>query len=224
MHCHLVPGVDDGSPDLETSLALIGRMERMGYRRIITTPHVLLDYYPNSPATIRPPFEKLKAALRAQGSTLDLRVAAEYYLDTHLMELVAAEAPLLTLSGQKILLEFSFISPPMQLQELLFQIKVRGYEPIIAHPERYTYFHHDFSQYQKLVDKGYPLQLNLLSFTGHYGKGVQQAARQLLDKGLVSYLGTDLHHHRHAEELGKLLQDQRLWKKLSAYPWQNDSL
>lgn len=224
MHSHLIPGVDDGSPDVATSISLIKELKKRGYKKLITTPHIFLDYYPNNSVTLNIGYEKLQLGMQKAGMDFPVRVAAEYYLDTHVMDLLEEGIPLLALSGNKVLVEFSMVTPPMHRDELLFRLRIKGYEPVIAHPERYTYYHQDFDQYEYLVDQGFALQLNILSFSGQYGKRVQKTAHQLMDKKLVQYLGTDLHHARHAARLEDLQENKKLMKKLAAYPWKNPGL
>jgi tyrosine-protein phosphatase YwqE len=224
MHSHLIPGIDDGSPDVATSIHLITQLQELGYRKLITTPHILQDYYPNNRTIILQGYETLQQALTSTGLSIEIKPAAEYFLDNHVMELLEKDEPLLTISGNKVLTEFSLIAAPLHRDEFLFQLKVKGYDPIIAHPERYPYYHHKTDQYQMLYDKGYALQVNLLSFTGHYGKGVKKAAMSLLDQNLVKYLGTDLHHQRHIEALKRLCQNRKLMQKLTDYPWENGQL
>jgi len=224
MHSHLIPGVDDGSPDLDTSLALIKRLKSCGYKKLITTPHIFKDYYPNKAETLQPGYMEVKHALKEANINIEFQAAAEYFLDTHVMDLLDNDVPLLTISENKVLTEFSMMNQPMHRDELLFKLRVKGYEPVIAHVERYTYYHQQFEQYRNLFDNGFALQLNILSLSGIYGKKVRKAAYRLLDEGLVKYLGTDLHHSRHASALEKILQDHKLMKKLEAYPWDNPKL
>ena len=224
MHSHLIPGVDDGVPDMETSLSLIRKLHNCGYHTLITTPHIFQDYYPNNTEILHAGYAKVKQALKKQQIPVTIRVAAEYYLDMHVMDLLEENVPLLTLADNKVLIEFSMLTPPLHRDEFLFQLRVKGYEPVIAHVERYSYYHQQFDQYQYLYEKGFALQLNLLSFTGQYGKKIQKTAHQLLEKGWVKYLGTDLHHYRHAAGLQQLQNDRRLMQKLGAYPWENKNL
>ncbi|HEX5551730.1 MAG TPA: CpsB/CapC family capsule biosynthesis tyrosine phosphatase [Chitinophagaceae bacterium] len=224
LHSHLIPGIDDGSPDMETSVSLITSLHEMGYSRIITTPHIKQGYYPNDASTILPGCESVRQELKLRDIPVDLTAAAEYFLDADLIELMRNDEPLLTLTGKKLLVEISFIAPPLQLHEFLYQLQMKGYEPIIAHPERYGYYHREPEQYQKLIDVGCELQLNLLSLTGHYGKEVKKAAFKLLQKQSVSYLGTDLHHYRHIEGLDGILRNRGLMQTLRDYPWKNTDL
>lgn len=224
LHSHLIPGIDDGSPDLETSLALIDSLKALGYRKLITTPHIMQGQFPNDRSTITPGAERLVLELSASGIDIELHAGAEYFLDPGLIEAVQDDEPLLTLSGKKLLVEISFAAPPLQLHEFLYHLQLKGYEPVLAHPERYKYYHHDPEQYKKLMDVGCELQLNLLSVIGYYGKDVRKAALKLLEKKWVTYLATDLHHSRHLAGLHSLLRDDSMMQKLEAYPWKNASL
>jgi tyrosine-protein phosphatase YwqE len=224
MLSHLIPGIDDGSPDSGTSLRLIRQLYAMGYSKIITTPHIMQGFYNNTPSTILPGLELLRGELERLDIPVVIHAAAEYLLDTGLIDTLNADEPLLTLSGKKILVELSFVSPPLQLHSLLYQLQLKGYEPVIAHPERYKYYHDDPEQYRKLMEIGCELQLNLLSLTGHYGKDIKKAAIKLMDHRWPSYLGTDLHHERHAEGLQSLRRNAGLMNRLEAYPWKNNML
>lgn len=224
LHSHLIPGIDDGSPDLDTSVSLIKGLHQLGYTKIITTPHVKQAFFANDPSTILPGLEQVRAAIGAAGIPVELSAAAEHFLDAGLIEAIRENQRLLTLSANKLLVEISFIGPPMQLHEFLYELQVKGYHPVVAHPERYRYYHNDEQQYQKLIDQGCQLQLNLLSLAGHYGKDVRKAAFRLLDKQQVSYLGTDLHHERHLEMMRQMLKDRSLMRRLAEYPWKNREL
>lgn len=224
LHSHLIPGIDDGAPDLETSISLIRALHHMGYQKLITTPHIMQGYYPNDRSTIMDGYERVREALVSHEIPVTLAAAAEYFLDTGLIEAVQQNVPLLTLSGNKLLVEISFAAPPLQLHEFLYHLQLKGYEPVIAHPERYKYYHQDLEQYQKLMDIGCRLQLNLLSLIGHYGKDVKRTALKLLDKKWPVYLATDLHHQRHVEGLRQLLLDHGLIQKLKACDWKNHEL
>ena len=223
-HSHLVPGIDDGSPDVETSIALITSLKELGYTKLITTPHVMQGQYPNDRSTIVPGRDLLRRELAARGIGMELHAAAEYFLDPGLIEAIQDDEPLLTVSGKKLLVEISFAAPPMQLHEFLYHLQLKGYEPILAHPERYKYYHNDMDQYKKLMDVGCELQLNLLSVIGYYGKDVRKAALKLLDRQWLTYLATDLHHGRHLEGLRTLASDEGLMGKLQAYQWKNQLL
>ncbi len=197
MHSHLLPGVDDGSPDVETSLSLIESLYDCGFRELITTPHIYKDLYPNTRDTLSVAYQELPKQLNAQGD-ISLRFAAEYFLDEHVEELIKSGQPLLTIYDNWVLTEISFVQAPIDLDNRLFDLQVAGYKPIMAHPERYAYWHQQKQSYHELKERGVMLQVNLLSLTGYYGRQVAEAARYLVKEGLVDLVGTDCHHHRHA--------------------------
>jgi protein-tyrosine phosphatase len=197
MHSHILPGIDDGSPDVETSVMLVQGLYDLGIRKCIATPHIIGDLYRNNDETIEAALLKLQEACNAAALPMQLSAAAEYMLDDHFMELLQQQKPLRTLHKNILLTEIPYTSEPVNLQEIVFHIITGGYQPVLAHPERYFYFHQNFKGYKKLKDLGFILQVNLLSLTGYYGKEAAQAARYLLDEGLVDLAGTDLHHSRH---------------------------
>jgi len=204
MHSHLLPGIDDGSPDLQTSLRLIKGLEELGYKNFIATPHVMEDLYPNNRGTIQAAYDTLKDELKSKDIDTQIRFAAEYLLDGNVDDMLEKKESLLTLKDKMVLVEISFVSEPIHLKDVLFNLQMNGYQPIFAHPERYAYYHHQPTQYAEIKAMGCLFQSNLLSFSGYYGSSVRQAAEYLVDKGLTDYLGTDLHHDRHLENLRQL--------------------
>ncbi len=223
MHSHLVPGIDDGAPDVATAVALVQELHSMGYTHLITTPHVMADLYPNTSENIRAGLAELRAALQAANLNVTIAAAAEYLMDEAFGEKIETEE-LLTLPDRQILVEMSFIAAPPQLRDYLFRLQMAGYRPILAHPERYEFYRGDRQAYEELVAMGCQLQLNLLSLTGYYGRSVKQTAVKLLQAGMVTYLGTDLHHLRHAEQLRALLQDRKISRLLADYTFANHTL
>jgi len=197
MHSHLLPGIDDGSPDMATSLELKKGLEDLGYLQFIATPHIMWDMYKNTPATINAALTQLQQEPGQQ----NIRPAAEYFMDDYFDQLLATDQRLLTFGGNKVLVEFSFVSPPMNLKEKLFNLQIKGYQPVIAHPERYIFFSTVKSVYDDFKNLGCLFQVNLLSLTGYYGKLVQELAHYLISKKYIDLLGTDLHHSRHLESL-----------------------
>ncbi|MFL5774277.1 MAG: tyrosine-protein phosphatase [Flavisolibacter sp.] len=204
MHSHLIPGIDDGSPDISTSLQLIQGLVSLGYKKLITTPHILWDMYPNTIERISKGMEELKAAVRAAGIEVELKAAAEYFIDDHFQSELQAKAPLLTIGGNMVLVEFSLLTAPMDLQDVLFEMQLQNYQPVIGHPERYTYLARKKEFFDDLKASGCLFQVNLLSLSGHYGAIVQELAEYLLKKNYYDFAGTDLHHVRHLSLLQKL--------------------
>ncbi|MBL7700411.1 MAG: histidinol phosphatase [Chitinophagaceae bacterium] len=200
MHSHLVPGVDDGATDVENSITLINGLRELGFQKFVTTPHVLWDIFKNNSGTISPRYNELKASLEENKLDVPINFAAEYFLDYHVDELIEDGQRLLTIKDNWVLVEFSFVSAPLDLKEKLFNVQMAGYQPIIAHPERYLYFGKT-KMYDELREAGYFFQVNLLSLAGYYGKGPQEIGNMLIKNKYVDFLGTDLHHVRHLAAL-----------------------
>ena len=223
MHSHILPGIDDGSPDVETSIKLIKGLMALGVKKSIATPHVISDLYRNTPATIKNALSILQNELKNQNIQFEVSAAAEYMLDSYFIELLNEEERLLTLKDNIILTEFSYASAPDNYEKISFAIQMAGYKPILAHPERYPYFLNDFKTYNRLIDLGFMLQVNLLSLTGYYGKQTLKAAHYLLDNGLVSYIGSDMHHERHLMMLQDPKSLHQFHKYLSSRNWNDFS-
>jgi protein-tyrosine phosphatase len=201
MHSHLIPGIDDGSPDLETSLRLIRGLADLGYSKLITTPHINQDFFPNTPENIGEGRETVIAELRRQQLDVGFHAAAEYFMDDYFTARLSSRESLLTLRDKLVLVELSFAVPLLNVKEVIFDLQLQGYQPILAHPERYLYFAAAKGWYDQLRDAGCLFQLNLLSFAGHYGREARELAGYLVKKRYVEYLGTDLHHEHHLEIL-----------------------
>jgi protein-tyrosine phosphatase len=197
IHSHILPGIDDGSPDIETSLILVKGLYDLGIRRSIATPHIMSDLYRNNRDTITAALEKLKTACADAQINIELGAAAEYMLDDAFMNILKSNDQLLTIHKNIILTEQSFSVPSENLKEISFEIMMAGYKPIMAHPERYSFYHNNYDNYFLLKDQGFLLQINLLSLSGHYGSQAEKAAKFLLKQNLADLVGTDLHHMGH---------------------------
>ncbi len=197
MHSHILPGIDDGSPNVQTSLELIKGLMQLGVKQSIATPHVIGDMYRNNAETVNNSLTVLRNALAENNIDYKVNAAAEYMLDFYFLELLDKKEKLLTLKDNIILTEFSYAERPQKIEQILFPIITEGYQPILAHPERYAYFHNDYKIYLHLSEIGFLLQVNLLSLTGYYGVNVAKAAQYIIKNNLTTYIGTDLHHDRH---------------------------
>jgi len=211
MHSHLLPGIDDGAQDISTSVQLIKGMKEAGYSKLITTPHIMWDMYQNTRDIILSTLDEMRDVLKEQEVDIELHAAAEYFLDDYVMGLLKKKEPLLTFGDKMVLSEFSMASPPIDLKEILFEMQMQDYQPVIAHPERYIYLEHNKEFYDELKDAGYLFQLNILSFAGVYGRSVSDLAHHLLKKGYYDFIGTDLHNVRHL----KALQDSSVAGQLN---------
>lgn len=203
IHNHLLPGIDDGSPDTATSIQLIEGLLELGFRSFVCTPHVLGTVHPNTPATISGAHQQLQAALAEAGHNLPLQCSAEYMTDYELSDIISSSS-LLPMPGEYVLIEMSYAIESPNLREVIFELQTLGYRPILAHPERYPYLFTRFHQYEEITDAGAELQINLLSLQGYYGKPIQKAAEKLISAGLVNWVGTDMHHQRHLDALRQL--------------------
>jgi len=201
MHSHLLPGIDDGSPDLGTSVEMINGLVNLGFKKLITTPHVMQDMYPNKRDDILKKYDILKKHLETEKVNVELGVAAEYFLDDNLKKLLSDKEPLLTFGDNLVLVEFSMASEQYNFKELLFEIQMQGYQPVIAHPERYIYQEKNKEFFEELKSAGYLFQLNIMSLAGAYGKTVNELARYFMKHEYYDIAGTDLHNSNHLSHL-----------------------
>lgn len=215
IHCHIVPGVDDGSPDAATSADLIERMQSWGIKRIIASPHVTHYTFENTEETIAPAMKALQAELDRRGNAIEVTHSAEYRID-ELFAQRLADNDLWLLPNKHILIENAFMQEPWDLDRLVFDLQVRGLKPILVHPERYMYYYDHPERYKALHDTGLAFQINLLSLAGAYGKAEKKIAQQLIDNGLVDFIGTDLHRASHADAIDRYLLTSEARKHMDA--------
>lgn len=204
IHCHLVPGIDDGQKEAEGGADLVAHEKQWGINRIITTPHVTQDTFENTPDTIEPAFARLKEAVEKRGIDIELLHSAEYRMDSFFNSQL--EKKLVNpMPNNYLLVENSFVQEAWNIDKLLFDLKMAGYKPILAHPERYPYYHTKKDRYRQLHDSGTLFQINLLSLAGNYGKEAKQMAEYLIDNDMVDFIGTDMHNHRHCATIEEYL-------------------
>lgn len=223
MHSHILPGIDDGSRDIGSSISFIRGLNELGINKFICTPHIFTEIYPNSKETIFPVLEQLRVELKNQRIDVELEAAAEYMMDLDFVELLKNNE-ILTLHGKYILVEMSYQVETRNVDQFIFDLNIKGYQPVLAHPERYIYYHHNFEQYYKMREQGCVFQVNLLSLAGYYGKAVKQVALRLLKEKLIDVVGTDLHHVKHLEYITKFVKSGAAGKLLGDYPVRNIEL
>jgi len=219
IHSHILPGIDDGAPDTEASITLIKGLMKLGVKKSVATPHIISDMYRNNAQTISAALNILKKELVKQKIKFEVSAAAEYMMDAYFFELLQQKVPLLTIKDKIVLTEFSYATMPSSPEKMSFAIITEGYSPILAHPERYPYYYNDYKAFHRLADLGFLLQVNLLSLTGYYGKEAVKAAIYMLKNGLVSYLGTDMHHERHLDAFKDAFQKDVFRKYLEGKEW-----
>jgi tyrosine-protein phosphatase YwqE len=220
MHSHLVPGVDDGAKDVADSLKLINGLKALGFTHLFTTPHTLQDIHPNTQASLQQGFALLDGKL-PEG--LSMQLSSEYYLDDQFAAQLATGA-VLPLPGKRLLIEFSQIARPHDLEEQVFDLGIKGYQVVLAHPERYLFFHKQFGYFNRLKEMGVELQVNALSLTDHYGKHIRQVAEKLIGKDMIDFIGTDTHHSKHLDALKQVPASKFFARLLASGTLKNQEL
>jgi protein-tyrosine phosphatase len=223
IHSHLLPLLDDGVKSFEESEEIILRFKALGYKKIITTPHVMSDAYKNTTEGILEKLKSLNEFLHSKDINITVEAAAEYYLDEYLFKLIEDDKQLLTFGKKYLLFETNFLNEPLNLKEFIFLATTKGYKIILAHPERYIYLQNNLEKAQDLINRGVLFQLNISSLTGYYAKSAQQTANKLIDRGWVHFLGSDCHHLQHIK-LTEEAQHLKYFKKALSLPLLNNSL
>ena len=196
IHSHLLPGIDDGSKNLKETETLLHQLKAFGFEKCITTPHTLPEVWENTREGILQKYEETKSQLSEILQPMLHHTASEYMLDDSFIDRLQSES-MLTLKDNLLLIEMSYMNPPLALKEIIFEIKQKGYKPILAHPERYLYYHKNLKAYELLKDLGVSFQMNLLSSVGYYGLSVAKAADDLLKNDFIDFVGSDVHHQKH---------------------------
>ena len=209
IHSHLIPGIDDGSRSMKESVEMARGLKELGFRKIITTPHVIWDYYPNTAENINKGLELLRLELKRKNVDIEIEVAAEYMLDYEFKEKIS-KSKLLTFGEKYLMFELSFLSQPDFFSELTFNLQVEGYKLVFAHPERYQYFHKDFKEYENLKAKGIFFQINYISLLGAYGHQTKKTAEKMITENMVEFIGTDLHNPQQLHTFNKLCGNKYL--------------
>ncbi|MGN6354904.1 MAG: tyrosine-protein phosphatase [Parafilimonas sp.] len=212
MHSHLLPGLDDGLQTIEQTVNYIRQLQQMGYKKLICTPHILAEVYPNSPATILPKLELVRTALQENNIDIQVEAAAEYMVDLDFENHVLEGKPLLTFGKNLILIEMSYVAASNNIESVIFQLKLKGLQPVLAHPERYNYYAGNIETFQRFIDLGCYLQINILSLLGYYGEGAKKTAQNLLKNNMVTLVGTDMHHENHLNGLKDLASRKSFYK------------
>lgn len=213
IHSHLIPGIDDGCSSIENSIASIKSLKELGFTRIITTPHVMAEVYPNTSETIKEGLEKLKVALKENEIDIEIEVAAEYKMDENFNVLLEND-DLLTFGDKYLLVEFSFVAAPINLETTIFKLRTKGYRPILAHPERYLYLADHLEKFEEFKALGCHLQLNLMSLVNQYGGAARETALKMLSKNMYDFFGTDLHRPEDVRILKKVLATKSEYHKI----------
>jgi len=223
IHSHLLPGLDDGVQSYEESEDVILHFQQMGYRKLITSPHVMSDTYNITTDRILSRLAKLQAFLVDREIDMEIQAAAEYYLDEQVLKMVDENDRVLTFGKNYLLFETNFLNEPFNLKEFIFLANTRGFKPVLAHPERYLYLQNNLEKAEDLLQRGVLFQINISSITGFYSKIVQTTAQKLIDRGWVHLLGSDCHHLQHARLIAEA-QQMKYFQKALALPLLNNTL
>ena len=224
LHSHFIPGIDDGAKKMEDSIQMLKAIEDFGYKKVITTPHVMSDFFRNTPAIINGGLDQLRIAAKAEGIQLEIAAAAEYYYDFELENKINNER-LLTFGLDYLLFEVSYMNAPDNLDSFIFQLQTSGYKPVLAHPERYPFwFTKKLEHYEKLKDRGVLFQLNINALTGHYSPATKKIAELMIDKGWYEFIGSDCHHLGHIELMKNVRTEKYLTKLMNSGKLLNHTL
>ncbi len=220
MHSHILPGIDDGSPNVATSLRFVKALQALGFEQLICSPHIYKEIHPNTQETISGAKSLLQSEMNKAGINLKLGAGAEYMIDQDFN----LNEPLCPLSERHLLIEMSYLSESPNISQAIFDLEIKGYKPVLAHPERYTFYFKDKSRLKRFKEKGCLLQLNLLSVLGYYGKDVKQLADLLLKEKMYDLAGTDLHHDKHLDVLTEAVHSGRIFDLIGHYEFKNQEL
>lgn len=223
MHSHILPAIDDGAPNVETSIALMQGMYDLGIRKFTATPHIMADIHINNRETITQSYEVLMNALKDYPHLQDVVMSAEHMLDDG-FEQIMYKDEVLPLGNDFILVETAILNKVFNINNIIFNLQTRNLKPILAHPERYQYWFRNYDELNDLREKGVALQLNALSLTGYYGKLEKEAAVYMLEHGMYDYIGTDLHHERHLRNLTNYVVDENIAYLLDTNRFYNENL
>ncbi|MBW7868959.1 MAG: capsular biosynthesis protein [Brumimicrobium sp.] len=223
MHSHLIPGIDDGAKDMDNTMELLRKFSELGYQKVITTPHIYWDYYKNTSEIILEGLQKVRERVEQEQLPIQVEAAAEYFFDAHFLDLIDNDE-ILTFGDKYVLFELPFLVEPYNVDQLIFLLLGKGYKPIMAHFERYLYYHSKtLAMAEDFRRRGVAIQLNLLSLTGHYGESVRHQAELMIEKNLVDFVGTDCHRIEHLEIIKRNLKKKN-FSKLSELNLKNNQL
>lgn len=196
IHSHILYGLDDGATSIKDTFFLIDSMKEFGFKKIITTPHTTPLVWENTKDGILKKLEEVKIEIPDLAKSVSLSAASEYMMDESFLKRLDEEK-VLTLKENMVLVEMSYMNPPINLYEIIFKLTSLGYQPVLAHPERYNFYKNDYESFAKLKNAGCLFQLNLLSVTGYYGDKIAEMADYLLKNKMYDFAGSDIHHDNH---------------------------
>ena len=207
IHSHVLPGIDDGSPNTDVSIALLEAMKSWGIDSIVATPHIAEESFENTPQSIKKAYDKLSVRMIDMAMDMNVKFSAEYRIDNRFRKMLEDDE-LIIMPNNYLLIENSFVQPPIDLKNIIYELQLKDLKPILAHPERYGYYQRKKEIYEELFESGCEFQINLLSLAGYYGDREKETALWLANKGYISFVGSDLHHFGHVEVINKFLRSK----------------
>ncbi|RDC54870.1 capsular biosynthesis protein [Pedobacter chinensis] len=220
MHSHIIPGIDDGAQTINDSILLAKKFKALGFRKLIATPHIMADYFRNTPDTINKGLDILRKGIQEIQLDLEVEAAAEYYLD-ETFEKKIRQKEVLTFGNNYLLFELSYINAPQNLFDIIKITQDAGFKPVLAHPERYPYYYGAFESYHEIRETGCLLQMNSIALTGYYGSGAKKVAEEMVENHLVDFIGSDMHHLKHAAALENSLSTPLMQQLLTQHQLNN---
>lgn len=212
IHSHLLPGLDDGVATMEEAIEVLRFFQSLGYKKVITTPHVMPEFYPNTRETIEGALAALRQTLKEEEIDVEVEAAAEYYLDESFLKLLETPDKLLHFGENYLLFETPYINEPAFLKEAIFKVNALGLQPVLAHPERYIFIQNNMSYLEDLVKRNVLFQCNINAIQGYYSPAAKKTIKFMIKNGLVSFLGSDCHNMKHANILKQSMEDKYFYR------------
>ena len=205
IHSHLIPSIDDGVKSLDNTIDVIKKFREIGYEKMVTTPHIHPNY-PNSPDIILKGLDAVQEKLIKENIHFEIEGAAEYFVDEIFFQVVKESKKILFFGSGFVLIESSFVNKPLFFESCLFELQSKGYQPVLAHPERYQFLEGELEWLLQLSEMGVLFQVTVSSFVGYYGSMPQKIAKSLLKRNMIDFIGSDLHHWEQIKYLEEGLQ------------------
>ncbi len=214
IHNHILPGIDDGAKTVADSLSLIQGFSELGIHRFVATPHIMHNFYDNTPTTIVNSLHELKNELLKNDLTdVSIEASAEHMIDAN-FENILENDEVMPLRRNYLLIEMSYLQPSLNFNDAVQQIAAKRYFPIFAHPERYMYLHNHMKSYREYKKQGIQFQLNLLSLSEFYGRDVRKTALKLVNEGLIDFVASDVHNLNQLKHLKEVAISDGLLKSI----------
>ena len=216
IHSHILFDVDDGSSSIEESIELLKKMSEVGFNKIILTPHYIesSDYTSENEEKLQK-LEELKNKIKENKLDIKIYLGNEIFINKELINYIKDNKIYPLNNSKYILVELPFHNQILNIEDIMYEIKYNGYIPIIAHPERYTYFQNDYKLVENLKSEGILFQSNYSSILGYFGKGAKKLMKKMLKDKYIDYLGTDIHHINKTYVLDNFNKIEKKIKKIT---------